>query len=137
MQTKVKWIDGAMMIGESQSGHAVVMDGPEAFGGRNIGIRPMEMLLIGLGGCTTFDVVSILKKTKQDLISCGVEIKAKRADIHPKIFTDIHIHFIIKGNNIEEKKVAKAIDLSANKYCSASQMLASAANITHDFEIIK
>ncbi len=135
MSTTVKWIDGMMMVGESASGHAVVMDGPEDLGGKNLGIRPMEMLLLGLGGCTTIDVVSTLKKMRQDVRDALAEISATRADEHPKVFTKIHIHFVVKGSNLDEKKVAKAISLSAEKYCSASIMLGKSAEITHDFTI--
>lgn len=135
MNTTVKWIDSMMMVGESASGHAIVMDGPEDLGGKNLGIRPMEMLLLGLGGCTTIDVVSTLKKMRENIRNCRVEITAERADEHPKIFTKIHIHFLIEGENLNQKKVEKAISLSADKYCSASIMLGKSAQITHDFEI--
>lgn len=134
MKTTIKWIDGMMMVGESASGHAVVMDGPEELGGKNLGIRPMEMLLLGMGGCTTIDVVSTLKKMREVVRDCHAEISAERADEHPKVFTKIHIHFVVKGTNLNEKKVAKAISLSADKYCSASIMLGKTAKVTHDFE---
>ena len=135
MNTTVKWIDGMMMVGESASGHAIVMDGPEDLGGKNLGIRPMEMLLLGMGGCTTIDVVSTLKKMREIVSDCRVEISAQRADEHPKIFTKIHLNFIINGSNLNEKKVEKAVSLSADKYCSASIMLGKMADITHDFTI--
>ncbi len=135
MNTTVKWIDGMMMVGESASGHAIVMDGPEDLGGKNLGIRPMEMLLLGMGGCTTIDVVSTLKKMREEVRDCRVEISAERADEHPKVFTKIHLNFIIKGSNLNEKKVEKAVSLSADKYCSASIMLGKMADITHDFTI--
>ena len=135
MNTTVKWIDGMMMVGESASGHAIVMDGPEDLGGKNLGIRPMEMLLLGMGGCTTIDVVSTLKKMREEVRDCRVEISAQRADEHPKVFTKIHLNFIINGSNLDEKKVEKAISLSADKYCSASIMLGKMADITHDFTI--
>ncbi|MDC0430100.1 OsmC family protein [Candidatus Thioglobus sp.] len=135
MNTTVKWIDGMMMVGESASGHAIVMDGPEDLGGKNLGIRPMEMLLLGMGGCTTIDVVSTLKKMREEVRDCRVEILAARADEHPKVFTKIHLNFIINGSNLDEKKVEKAISLSADKYCSASIMLGKMAHITHDFTI--
>ena len=122
-------------IGESGSGHSVVMDSAPEAGGRNLGVRPMEMLLLGLGGCTSFDVVSILKKSRQDLVDCEVEIEAERADSIPKVFTNIHLHFIVSGNDLDPKKVEKAVSLSADKYCSASRMLEKTAAITHDFEI--
>jgi putative redox protein len=135
MNTTVKWIDGMMMVGESASGHAIVMDGPEDLGGKNLGIRPMEMLLLGMGGCTTIDVVSTLKKMREEVRDCRVEISAARADEHPKVFTKIHLNFIINGSNLNEKKVEKAVSLSADKYCSASIMLGKMADITHDFTI--
>ncbi|BBB22965.1 redox protein regulator OsmC/Ohr family [Abyssogena phaseoliformis symbiont OG214] len=135
MKTTVKWIDNMMMVGESASGHAVVMDGPEELGGKNLGIRPMEMLLLGMGGCTTIDVISTLKKMREEVQDCHAEITAKRADEHPKVFTDIHIHLVIKGNNLNGKKVAKAVSLSADKYCSASIMLGKTAIVTHDFKV--
>ena len=135
MTTRVKWLDNMSFVGESESGHSVVMDGPPEAGGRNLGIRPMEMLLLGLGGCSSFDIVSMLKKGKQDLIDCEVEISAKRADSAPKVFETIHLHFIVSGNDLSEKKVARAVELSAEKYCSASIMLGKSAKITHDYEI--
>lgn len=124
-------------VGESGSGHAVVMDGAPEHGGRNLGIRPMEMLLLGLGGCTAFDVVMILNKSRQDIIDCEVSIDSDRSEQVPKVFTRIHIHFIITGNNLDVAKVDKAVNLSAEKYCSASEMLAKTAEITHDFEIVE
>lgn len=136
MNATVTWVDNARMIGESGSGHSVIMDGPEDFGGRNIGIRPMEMLLIGMGGCMSFDVVSILKKTRQDIQKCEVKISAQRAESEPKVFTQIKVHFIITGTNIKENKIQKAIELSHDKYCSASIMLGKTAKITHSFEVI-
>jgi len=135
MNTRVKWLDHMSFVGESGSGHSVVMDGPPEHGGRNLGVRPMEMLLLGLGGCASFDVISMLKKSKQDIIDCEVEITAERADAEPKVFTNIHLHFIISGNDISEKKVIRAIELSADKYCSASIMLGKMAKITHDYEL--
>lgn len=135
MNTTVRWIDGMMMVGESASGHAVVMDGPENLGGKNLGIRPMEMLLLGMGGCTTIDVMSMLKKMREEVRDCRAEISAERADDHPKVLTKIHIHFVVEGVNLDEKKVGKAIGLSADKYCSASIMLGKTATVTHDFEI--
>jgi len=136
MKTRVKWLDNMSFVGESGSGHSVVMDGPPEFGGRNLGVRPMEMLLLGLGGCASFDVVSMLKKSKQDLVDCEVEITAERADEEPKVFTNIHLHFIISGNDLSDKRVARAIELSAEKYCSASIMLGKTAIVTHDYELI-
>lgn len=135
MQARIKWVQDATFIGEAGSGHAVVMDGPPDHGGRNLGVRPMEMLLLGMGGCTAFDVVMILKKSRQPVVDCVVELKADRADSEPKVFTRIHAHFIVTGNGLSEKKVDSAVRLSAEKYCSASIMLGKTAEISHDFEI--
>ena len=137
MNTRVKWLDNMSFVGESPSGHSVVMDGPPEAGGRNLGVRPMEMLLLGLGGCSSFDIVSMLKKGKQDIVDCEVEISAERADSEPKVFTKIHMHFVISGNDLSEKRVLRAIELSAEKYCSASIMLGKTAEVTHDYEIIE
>ena len=123
-------------VGESGSGHSVVMDGAPEAGGRDLGIRPMEMLLLGLGGCTAFDVVSILHKSRQKISDCEVEIEAERAAEIPKVFTHIQLHFIVSGRELDKIKVAKAVSLSADKYCSASRMLEKTATITHDFEIV-
>ncbi len=136
MKTRVKWLDNMSFVGESGSGHSIVMDGPPEFGGRDLGVRPMEMLLLGLGGCASFDVVSMLKKGKQDLVDCEVEISAERANEEPKVFTKIHLHFTISGNDLSDKRVARAIELSAEKYCSASIMLGKTAVVTHDYELL-
>jgi len=135
MKARIKWVQDATFLGESGSGHAVVMDGPPEHGGRNLGVRPMEMLLLGMGGCSAFDVVSILKKSRQSVTDCVAEIEAGRSDQDPKIFTEIHMHFIVTGKELSEKQVTRAIELSAQKYCSASIMLGKTATITHDFEI--
>jgi putative redox protein len=135
MQARVKWVQDATFIGESGSGHAVVMDGPPEHGGRNLGVRPMEMLLLGMGGCTAFDVVHILRKSRQPVTDVVAEIEAERADEEPKIFTKIHVHFIITGNGLDDKRVSRAVSLSADKYCSASIMLGKTAEISHDYEI--
>lgn len=135
MHVRVKWIDGVSFVGESETGHAVVMDGAPENGGRNIGMRPMEMLLIGMGGCTSFDVVAILKKARQPIFDCVAEIEAERADEVPKVFTKIHVHFVVTGDNLNPVQVERAVKLSAEKYCSASIMLSKSAVITHDFEI--
>lgn len=137
MNTRIKWVENATFVGETDSGHAVVMDGPPDHGGRNLGPRPMEMLLLGLGGCTTFDIIMILKKSRQAVTDCVVEITSERADEEPKVFTKIHIHFIVTGTDLKEKQVERAVSLSAEKYCSASIMLGKMADITHDFEIIE
>ncbi len=136
MKATVKWVDNAMFIGESGSGHAVVMDGPAESGGANLGVRPMEMLLLGMGACSSVDVVSILKKSRQAIQACRVEIEAERADEIPKVFTRIHLHFVLTGNELKEAQVKRAVELSAEKYCSASIMLGKSAEITHDYEIV-
>jgi putative redox protein len=137
MNATIRWLDGAMFVGESGSGHSVVMDGPEDAGGRNVGIRPMEMLLIGVGACSSFDVVSILKKGRQQITDCEARISAVRADAIPAVFETIHMHFIVKGKDLDVAKVERAIELSAEKYCSASIMLEKAGVVlTHDFEIV-
>ena len=136
MKCRIKWLDHMSFVGESGSGHSVVMDGAPEAGGRDLGIRPMEMLLLGLGGCTAFDVVSILHKSRQQISDCEVEIEAERADQIPKIFTRIHLHFIVSGRALDATKVSKAVSLSADKYCSASRMLEKTATITHDFEVV-
>lgn len=135
MKATVKWVEDAEFVGESGSGHRITMDGPPDFGGKNKGVRPMEMLLLGLGGCTAFDVVLILKKSRQAVEDCEVQVEAERATEDPKVFTRIHVHFIVSGQNLSEKHVARAVELSATKYCSASIMLGKAAEISHDFEI--
>lgn len=135
MKVRVKWIEGAAMLGESASGHALVMDGPPAAGGRNLGPRPMEMLLLGMGGCTQFDVLLILRKARQEVTDCVVELSAERSETDPKVFTKIHAHFIVSGRGLSERRVARAIELSATKYCSASIMLGASAAITHDYEL--
>jgi putative redox protein len=137
MNISVNWVDGLLMVGKSDSGHTITMDGPPESGGENLGVRPMEMLLLGVAGCTMIDVVTTLKKMRQDLTHCETKINAERATDHPKVFTDIHIQFILKGQNLDEKKVDKAITLSAEKYCSASIMLGEMATITHDFEVVE
>jgi putative redox protein len=136
MQATVKWVDGAMFLGESGSGHTVVMDGPPDHGGRNLGVRPMEMLLLGLGGCATFDVMSILQKSRQQVHDCRVEIQATRADAVPAVFEKIDLCFIVEGKNLKEAQVKRAVELSAEKYCSASIMLeAAGVEISHRYEV--
>ena len=137
MNISVNWVDGLLMVGKSDSGHTITMDGPPESGGENLGVRPMEMLLLGVAGCTMIDGVTTLKKMRQDLSHCETKINAERATDHPKVFTDIHIQFIVKGKDLDSKKVDKAITLSAEKYCSASIMLGETATITHDFEVIE
>ncbi|WP_462321609.1 OsmC family protein [Halochromatium sp.] len=135
MKVRVKWVEGTAMVGESGSGHALVMDGPPDAGGRNLGPRPMEMLLLGMGGCTQFDVLLILRKARQAVTDCVVEISAERSEADPKVFTKIHAHFIVTGRALSETRVARAIELSATRYCSASIMLGATATITHDYEL--
>lgn len=136
MQATVKWVDGVMFLGESGSGHSVVMDGPPDLGGRNLGPRPMEMLLLGVGGCSSFDVMSMLQKSRQQVVDCRVEIEAERADAVPAVFTRIHMHFVVTGVALKEKQVQRAVELSAEKYCSASIMLGAAGvAMSHSFAI--
>ncbi|MFZ5654690.1 MAG: OsmC family protein [Pseudomonadota bacterium] len=136
MKAVVKWVDNAQFIGESGSGHAVVMDGPEDHGGRNLGIRPMEMLLLGMGGCASFDVVNILRKARQDVRHCRAELEAERAGEVPAVFTRIRIHFVVQGADLKEAQVKRAVELSAEKYCSASIMLArGGVEIHHSYHI--
>ena len=135
MKAKIKWMQDVSFKGSSDSGHEVILDGPKELGGKDLGMRPMEMMLIGMGGCTSFDVVTILKRSRQQITGCIAEIEATRADEIPKVFTSIHIHFLIKGIDLQEKAVERAIELSANKYCSASIMLGKSVKITHDFLI--
>ncbi len=136
MKAKIKWVEEVTFVGESGSGHSVLMDGPPELGGRNLGVRPMEMMLLGLGGCTSFDVMHILKKARQPVADCVVELEAERAETEPKVFTRIHVHFIVSGHGLKESQVKRAVELSAEKYCSASIMLArSGVEITHDYEI--
>ncbi|WP_139557311.1 OsmC family protein [Methylotetracoccus oryzae] len=136
MKARVKWVEDVLFVGESGSGHAVVMDGPPDSGGRNLGVRPMEMLLLGMGGCTAFDVVHILRKGRHVVENCEVLLDAERAEADPKVFTKIHAHFVLKGVGLTDAAVRRAVDLSAEKYCSASIMLGATASITHDFEIL-
>jgi putative redox protein len=136
MKARIKWVEGVCFVGESGSGHAVVMDGPPESGGRDLGIRPMEMILIGMGGCTAFDVMHILRRARQPVTDCVVEVEAERAEQPPRVFTHIHVHFIVSGDGLSEKQVARAVQLSAEKYCSASIMLGKAAKISHDYEIV-
>lgn len=137
MKATVKWLDHMSFVGESGSGHSIVMDGPPDDGGRNLGVRPMEMVLLGMGGCTAFDVVFILKRARQLITDCHVELEAERATDVPKVFTKIHAHYVIKGKGLDVKKVERAVTMTAEKYCSVSIMLAATVEVTHDFEIIE
>jgi putative redox protein len=136
MKARIKWVEDATFIGESGSGHAVVMDGPPEYGGRNLGVRPMEMILLGMGGCTAFDVILILQRARQPVTNCVVEVEAERADQVPKVFTRIHVHFTVTGDGLSDTQVARAVELSAKKYCSASIMLGKVAEISHDYRIV-
>lgn len=137
MKAKIRWLENAMLLGESGSGHTVVMDGPETSGGRNIGVRPMEMMLLSVGGCSSFDVVSILKKARQAVSYCEAEVTGERVDAIPAVFESIHIHFKLAGKELSAKHVERAINLSADKYCSATIMLAKAGvKVTHDYELV-
>jgi len=135
MKAQIRWVQDALFVGESGSGHAIVIDGPPEGGGRNLGMRPMELLLLGTGGCTAYDVVHILKKARQPVLDCAVELTAERADEVPRVFTRIHIHFILTGRGLSDTAVRRAVDLTAEKYCSASIMLGKAVDISHDYEI--
>ncbi len=137
MKARVKWVEGMSFLGESGSGHTFLMDGAPEAGGRNLGVRPMEAMLIGAGGCTAFDVVLILKRSRADVTDCVVEVTSERAEADPKVFTRIHFHFIVTGRGLKPELVSRAINLSAEKYCSASIMLAKTAELTHDFEILE
>lgn len=136
MECRIKWIENMSFVAETGSGHAFVMDGAPEHGGHNTGPRPMETLLAGAGGCTASDVVVILRKSKQEVSGCEVQLKAERAETDPKVFTSIHMHFIVRGRDLKPSVVESAIRLSHEKYCSASIMLAKTAQITHDYEII-
>jgi len=137
MNINLTWAGGAAFIGESENGQRIVIDGPPEGGGKNLGPRPMETLLLGMGACTAYDVLSILKKSRQSISDCKIQITAKRADEHPKVFTEIQVCFEIQGTHISEKQIERAINLSAEKYCSASVMLGRTANITHTYEVVE
>ena len=135
MKARIKWIENVSFVAESGSGHALVMDGAPEGGGRNLGPRPMEVMLMGTGGCTAYDVVHILRKSRAPVTDCVLEIDSERAAEDPKVFTKINFHFIVTGKGLKPAQVERAVQLSAEKYCSASIMLAKTAAITHDFEI--
>ena len=137
MKARIKWVENVTFLGETESGHALVMDGAAEAGGRNLGPRPMETVLMGTGACSAFDVVLILKRGRERVTDCVIELSAERATIDPKVFTSIHFHFIVTGVGLNSDKVARAIKLSADTYCSATAMLAKTANVTHDFVIIE
>ena len=137
MECSVRWFEGMSFVAETGSGHMVTMDGAPDAGGRNLAPRPMELVLAGAGGCTAFDVVMILKRGRQEVSGCEVKLSAERAETDPKVFTQIHFHFVVTGKALKPEAVERAIKLSAEKYCSASIMLGKTANITHDWEIIE
>jgi len=138
MNARIKWVQDVMFVAESGTGHALVVDGAPAGGGRNMGMRPMELMVLSVGSCSSYDVVTILKKARQEITSCEAEVTAERVDATPAIFESIHLHFKLAGRNLSEKQVARAIELSAEKYCSASIMMKNAGvKVTHDFEIIE
>lgn len=137
MKARIKWVEETSFLGMTESGHAVLMDGPPDAGGRNLGPRPMEMLLLGAGGCTAFDVVLILKKGRHAVSGCEVSIDAERAATDPKVFTKIHLHFTVSGKNLKAEVVERALNLSAEKFCSATIMLGKTATVTHDFELVE
>lgn len=135
MKTRVKWVEHMTFMAETGTGHALIMDGAPDAGGRNLGPRPMEMLLVGLGGCSAFDVVLILKRSRVAVTDCWVDIDAERAETDPKVFTRINMHFVVTGRQLAANKVERAVTLSAEKYCSAVAMLGATATITHELEI--
>jgi putative redox protein len=137
MDCTVRWHDGMSFIAETGSGHFITMDGPPDAGGRNLAPRPMETVLAGTGGCTAFDVVMILKRSRQEITDCAVQMHAERAETDPKVFTKIAMHFVVTGRNLKPEVVERAVKLSAEKYCSASIMLAKTAEMTHSWEIIE
>jgi putative redox protein len=137
MKARIKWVQDVMFVGESGSGHSVVMDGAPDAGGRNLGVRPMEMLLLGLGGCSAFDVMLILKRGREAVTDCVVDIDAERAATDPKIFTKIQMHYTVTGHELDRKKVERAVQLSAEKYCSASAIMAKSAALSHTITIVE
>jgi putative redox protein len=136
MEADIKLLDGVCFVGTAGSGHSVVIDGPPDHGGLDRGVRPMELLLLGLGGCAAFDVVHILRKGRNKVADCHARVEAERAEEDPKVFTRIHMHFRVKGKDLSEKLVSRAVELSAEKYCSASIMLGKTAEITHSHELV-
>ena len=136
MKARIKLVEDVCWVGETGSGHALVIDGPPDIGGKNLGMRPMELVLLGVGSCSAMDVIHILRKSRQVVSDCVVELKARRAESDPKVFTDIHMHFVVTGAALKEAQVKRAVELSAEKYCSASIMLQASVNITHSHEIV-
>ena len=137
MKARIKFVENVTFLAESGTGHAMVIDGAPAEGGRNLGPRPLELLLMGLGSCTAFDVVLILRKGREKVTDCVVEVEAERAATDPKVFTRIHMHYRVSGRGLAPAKVERAIALSAEKYCSASAIMSKTATITHDWEVVE
>lgn len=137
MKASIDWQGQLQFSGSADSGHHLTIDGPPDIGGENAGFRPMEMILLGVGGCSAMDVIHILKKSRQDVTDCRIEVDGTRADAEPKVFTDIHLQFIVSGRNLNEKHVARAVQLSAEKYCSASIMLKASVNMTHGYTLVE
>jgi putative redox protein len=135
MEARVKWVENAEFLGETGSGHAMVIDGPAEIGGRNLGPRPMELMLLAVGSCSAVDIVHILKKARQPVGGCEVKVSGERAATDPKVFTKIHLQFIVSGTGLSENQVKRAVELSAEKYCSASIMLQKACPVTHGYEL--
>ncbi|EIJ41156.1 putative redox protein, regulator of disulfide bond formation [Beggiatoa alba B18LD] len=135
MQVRIKWVENACFVAESGSGHAIVLDGSPEIGGRNLGARPMELLLMSLGSCSAMDVISILEKSRQDVTDCVIEVSGERAETIPKVYTKIHVHYIVTGRQLKDPQVKRAVDLSAEKYCSVSAMLKLATELTYDYEV--
>ncbi len=136
MKVRVKWTDHMRFVASTGSGHSIAMDGPPDHGGQNLAARPMEMMLVGMGGCSAFDVVHTLKKSRQPIEHCEVELRAKRADAVPAVFTNIHLHFDITGSNLDHRRVKRAIELSVEKYCSVIMMLRDSVDITYDYDVL-
>ncbi|MEP7206881.1 MAG: OsmC family protein [Casimicrobiaceae bacterium] len=136
MKVRIKWVEGVSFVAESGSGHGVVVDGAPEHGGRNLGMRPMELLLAGAAACTAFDVVHILRKARQPVVDCTVDAEAERAPAEPKVFTRIHLRYAVAGRQLDPHQVERAVKLSKEKYCSATIMLAKSAEITHEISIV-
>jgi len=137
MEARVKWVENAAFVAEAGSGHAIVVDGPADIGGRNLGVRPMELMLMSVGSCSAVDIVHILKKGRQPVSNVEVKVSGTRAETDPKVFTSIHLHFIVSGKGLSENQVKRAVELSAEKYCSASIMLQKACPVTHGYELVE
>lgn len=135
MKARVKWVQDVMFVGESGSGHSVVIDGAPDAGGRNMGFRPMELMLLGLGSCSAFDVMMILKRGREQVTDCIVELDGQRAETDPKVYTSVELVYKVAGKNLDKNKVERAVNLSAEKYCSASKMFSMSATLTHRIEI--